>query len=203
MNINNYMNRVVVLILILFFSSCSCTLPERTINIVPIVVDKTDDDFLFEINILELTNEILKKDLNISIRYKEIHYSNKLPRFSTCSMFEGLILTYYPFDEYIQQDTQAIVLMQQIKMTTNILGCAEQNGIPQRSLLDGQARMWMNLGIDPYEDACTLAHEIAHLLGAEHTDDNSIMSPTKDGTHCVFSKESKREINRSLNKVGL
>jgi len=196
-----------ILLLALSFNLAACSFfakdPVR-INILPIV---------FNVNETELENNTYKYPEKVALtEAKKLYESNFNLEFQilnavyttqplnfTCSMWEPPPKVDVEGTTFINQCYKRLIVLIYIhrNMSTNLMGCALLGGI-----IRGNTTLFLYLEEDPKTNIETLEHEMAHIFGADHQEDGSLMSPAQSEIIiATFSDETKNQIEEVLEEL--
>jgi hypothetical protein len=187
------------------FESCSFFVPDPTIvHILPIVfnVDEqrmNNNTYSYpDKAALKEAKKLYEETFNLKFHILDSVYTTDPLQF-TCDEWEPPPIIDIENTDIINQCYQRLIMVVYVhrNMSTNLLGCAPFEGI-----LNGTATLFLYLEDDTKSNVEVLEHELAHIFGAEHTEDGTLMSPAQnDMTSATFSDETKDQINKLLDRL--
>jgi hypothetical protein len=198
-------NIALIITIAVILSSCFSRqeVPKETlvIPILPIVLgyDNTVNHSVEDIEALSVAKFIFFRDFNVYLDYKEIYYSDSYIPIYQCNAVEMWMLDSVNIDAQLKNRCYypIVIFFEYNKFTDlSLLGCS-----PLKGLEDPPAKMWIYLNGNPLMDQFVLLHELAHMFGAEHTDDHSLMNPYLSQTeNWDFNEETREAILKYLEK---
>jgi Zn-dependent peptidase ImmA (M78 family) len=139
------------------------------------------------------------KGLNVHFYWDKIYYTDEYIPIDYCDLFDAYFINSIDVSQISTKEQKIVVFLQYENQCRNLLGCGHYKGILQK-----ESRIWVYLYNEPFGDGFVLAHELAHILGAGHVFDGTLMSPSASMTYdWSFSKESEEEILDTLDDADL
>jgi hypothetical protein len=202
---NKYVKATLLLVLSFSFISCSFFAKDPIkIAVLPIVfnVDERaldDNSYTYpEKKALAEAKKLYELNFNLEFQILNSVYTTDPLEF-TCSWWEPPPRVDIESTIFINQCYERLIVLIYIhrNMSTNLLGCAPLSGI-----LRGNTTLFLYLEESDKNNVETLEHELAHILGADHTEDGSLMSPAQSEVIlATFSDETKDQINEILDSL--
>lgn len=184
----------------LFLLSCSFAPKPIRVTILPIILGVDIEEFQYnqydyiERIAISKTKNIFESNFNLEFEILDYVYSPQHLTFECEDWNPPPTIDTLPLINQCYRRLITIVLIHP-NLCSNLLGCA-----PGSSIAYGPTQLMLYIDDDSiYRTTSVLTHELAHIFGAEHTLDDSIMCPLlSQMKNPKFSEESIKQINELL-----
>lgn len=197
--INSIMPKPIIIFILLFFcliSGCSTVSspPKETLvfPILPVVFGYNGMQFGEEFEVLGAAKFMFFKEFNVLLDYETVYYTPEYIPVLNCDIFEIFLINNYNINDLIgNQCRYAFIIFFEYNQIPelSLLGCSPLKGVEDPN---PPSRMWIYLNGVAITDQFVILHELAHMFGAEHTEDHSLMNPYLSETEVWdFNQETK------------